>query len=248
MPHKKLRTGLLLIYLIALHAALVAALFWPDGVWRRLHLIWPMQPAESVSPFRAGTRAMQRAIDFSARPGAIWFFGDSIVQQMDTGRVTPRTINLGIGEDTINGVLNRIGDHPALPAAGGIVVAVGINDMRFHAPEDAARSYGQLLARLPSAIPIVVSAVLPVDERASRFQLAGWNARIHSLNTAIAELCAARPGCTFADAGPAVADATGNLGRSMHVGDGVHLSKDGYDRLIDVLRQAINQRMPADGG
>jgi hypothetical protein len=136
-----------LIYLAALHAALVAALFRPDAVWYRIHLIWPRQRIETVSEFRRITMAMQGMLDLTARQAAVWFFGDSIIQMMDTGRVTERAINLGIGEDTVTGVLVRAGDHPALASAAGIVLAIGTNDLQYRSPDDTAQNYEELLAR-----------------------------------------------------------------------------------------------------
>jgi lysophospholipase L1-like esterase len=40
----------------------------------------------------------------------------------------------------------------------------------------------------------------------------------------MAQACAARPGCTFADAGVAVTDAAGGLDPRYHIGDGLHLN------------------------
>jgi lysophospholipase L1-like esterase len=247
MTFRTFRRWVLVAYVAALHLAFAVALIRPEAVSRRIHLLWPGPPAETISPFRLGMVEMQKRLDLTVRPGAIWFFGDSIIQMMDVGRVTTRAINLGIGEDTIGGVASRITDHPALADAGGIVIAVGVNDFWFRSATDAARGYARLLDRLPPGKPIIASAVLPVDERAGRAGLTGRNIQINSLNASISALCASHPACRFVDAGPSLADATGNLAASMHVGDGIHLNGLGYLRLIDTLRAAICDRMPCDG-
>lgn len=243
----KARTGLqaiVLAYVVLLHLALVVTLCWPDAVWRRIHALWPPR-GETISEFRRGMMATQGGIDATARPNAVWFFGDSIIHMLDTGRVTERALNLGIGEDTVSGVLLRIGDHPALPTAAGIVLAIGTNDLRFRSPEEAAQDYGSVLTRSPAEVPVIASAVLPVDERLP--DLAGRNARIKRLNAAIARLCAARSRCTFVDAGPDMVDATGNLAPDLHVGDGLHLSRAGYRILIDTLIPPVRDRLPSRG-
>ncbi len=233
------------LYVAGLHAALALAVLRPDLLARLGQRVWPAPQTEIASPFRQTTAIMQRTLDGTVRPGLVWFFGDSIIQMLDTGRVTGRALNLGIGEDTIAGVLQRVAEHPALPGAAGVVVAVGTNDLLYRGPEEAGRLYGALLRRLPTALPVVASAVLPVDETA-RPQLAGRNAAIRRLNAEIAGACAERRECLFADAGPLLADKSGNLAREHHRGDGLHLSRSGYERLIGTLAAAVRHRMTAD--
>jgi lysophospholipase L1-like esterase len=247
MNARQWRTGVVLVYLVALHAALAASLLRPDAVWRRLSLIWPWPPTETVSEFRRTTMATQSMLDLTVRPGAVWFFGDSIIQMMDTGRVTDRAINLGIGEDTVAGVLARAGDHSALASAAGIVLAIGINDLWYRSPDESARGYEALLTRLPRDKPVIASAVLPVNERARPNVLTGRNERIGRLNLSIARLCMARGNCRFVDAGPSLVDETGNLAPAMGLADGIHLSREGYRRLIDSLIAPVRDWIPRGG-
>lgn len=240
------RHWLLATYLLGLHAAIGLFVLRPDLAARLRDRIWPSSADEVPSAFRQGTAAMQRTLDFTARPGAVWFFGDSIIHSLDTARVTLRALNLGIGEDTIAGVNQRVGAHPALSGAAGVVIAVGTNDLLYRAPEAAGQIYAALLARLPPSLPVIASAVLPVDETA-RPQLVGRNAVIRRLNADIAGACGRHPACLFADAGPLLADSAGNLAARNHRGDGLHLSAAGYQYLIDTLAAAVRRRMPADG-
>ncbi len=233
--------ALLAVWGLALHGALAAALLYPDAIWRRWHRVWPGRAEETVSPFRRNTMALQARLDLTVQPRAVWVFGDSHVQAMDIGRIAERAVNLGIGEDTVPGLLSRIGAHPALPTAAGVVLAIGINDFAFRDPEEIAASYAVLLARLPAAMPVVVSAVLPVSEHA---RPGGFNARIGRLNAALATLCRARPTCRFADAGPLLRDATGAPDPQMYLADGLHLSAEGYRRWIEVLGPAVREGIP----
>jgi lysophospholipase L1-like esterase len=241
------RRGIVLAYIAALHAALVLTLFQPEAVWRRINQVWPSPSGETVSAFRRSTRIIQRTIDITVRPNAVWFFGDSIIQMMDTGRITERAINLGIGEDTVTGVLARVGDHPALSGAVGIVLAIGTNDLAWRTASETAKEYERLLAVLPPEVPVIVSAVLLVDERVRARQLEGRNAKIAVLNAGITRLCAARGRCYYVDAGPALVDETGNLAPKMHRGDGLHLSQAGYRTLIDTLITPVRDRLLSRG-
>ena len=233
--------ALLAVWGLALHGALAAALLYPDAIWRRWHRVWPGRAEETVSPFRRNTMALQARLDLTVQPRAVWVFGDSHVQAMDIGRIAERAVNLGIGEDTVPGLLSRIGTHPALPGAAGVVLAVGINDLAFRGPEAIAASYADLLARLPAGMPAVIGAVLPVNERV---RPGGLNARIGRLNAALADLCRARPHCRFADAGPRLRDATGAPDPQMYLADGLHLSAEGYRRWIEVLGPAVREGIP----
>jgi lysophospholipase L1-like esterase len=237
------RRGIVLAYIAALHAALVLTVFQPEAVWRRINQVWPSPSEETVSAFRHSMRIIQRTIDITARPSAVWFFGDSIIQMMDIGRITERAINLGIGEDTVTGVLARIGDHPALSGAAGIVLAIGTNDLAWRTAGETTQEYERLLAVLPPEVPVIASAVLPVDERARAGRPEGQNATIAALNAGIARLCAARGRCYYVEAGPALVDETGNLAPKMHRGDGLHLSQEGYRTLIDTLIPPVRDRL-----
>ncbi len=240
------RHWFLAAYLVPLHVALAILVSRPDLAARVHARIWPAPEVEVPSPFRQTTAAMQRTLDLTVRPGAVWFFGDSIIHMLDTARVTPRALNLGIGEDTIAGVYQRVAGRPALASAAGVVIAAGTNDLLYRTPEAAGQIYAALLARLPPSLPVVASAVLPVDE-AARPQLAGRNAVIRRLNTAIAHACAQHPGCLFADAGPRLATQAGSLAPEHHRGDGLHLNASGYRHLIDTLSAAVRQHIPGDG-
>ena len=240
------RRAAVLIYVAALHLLVVAALLRPEAIWRRIHWLWP--PTEdTVSDFRRNTMLMQSTIDLTARPNAVWFFGDSIIHGLDTARVTERALNLGIGEDTVTGVLSRIGEHPALTQAAGIVLAVGVNDLIWRPAKAVARDYETLLSRTPAGIPVIVSAVLPVDERLGGQTWRGRNVRIKQFNAMLARLCASQSNCAYVDAGAVLSDTAGNLTRENHRGDGLHLSRAGYDILIEMMAPRVRERMPSRG-
>lgn len=223
----------LVLYLLLLHAALAVAVLAPSRLDALIDFVRGRE--ERISTFRYTTAANQRRIDATVLPGATWIFGDSIVQQLDTSRISPRALNLGIGGDTTFGLLGRISDHPALRSAATVVLAIGTNDFNYRSAGAASRNLAEIIDRVPAGPRLVLSAVLPVDERV-RPDLAGHNDKARAFNLAAAQLCAARAGCSFVDAGMWMRDPSGDLRAELHVGDGLHLSAAGYAFLIDALR------------
>jgi lysophospholipase L1-like esterase len=186
--------------------------------------------------------ANQQRIDAQAA-GSVVIIGDSLVQGMNVNRLMPDVVNYGIAGDTIGGVAQRLLSYPSLNQARAIIVAIGINELAEHDADEAAAAYRRLMALLPEGVPIIASAVLPVDEPHLRFpDRFRSNAQIKRLNAGIAKICAARAGCSFVDAGATLADAGGNLRREFHDGDGLHLSAAGYGPWVAALRAALIAR------
>lgn len=103
--------------------------------------------------------------------------------------------------------------------------------------EEILTNYNQILQTIPESLPLIIIAVLPVDEQV-RDDLAGRNRRTGELNDSLKTLCEAqRPGCTFVDPGPKLADASGNLKKQYHIGDGLHLNGVGNSILIQKLKE-----------
>jgi lysophospholipase L1-like esterase len=228
----------LVAYALLLHAALVLAVLRPERVRAMLRLDDPSQPSE----FWLTMVATQQRIDAQAA-GSVVIIGDSLVQGMNVNRLMPDVVNYGIAGDTIGGIAQRVQSYPSLPQARAIIIAAGINELAEHDADEAAAAYGRLMALLPEDVPIIASAVLRVDEAHLRFpNRFRSNDQIRRLNAAIAQLCAARAGCSFVDAGAALVDASGNLRREFHEGDGLHLSAAGYGPWVAALRAALIAR------
>ena len=152
------------------------------------------------------------------------------------------------GAITIADVIQRLPVYKSLNYAGAIVLSVGFNDLRYHAQPEIIADYKRLLAALPEGVPLVMSAILPIDETAPEFRR--WPGRqkknIVKLNSALRVLCAARPKCDLADAGPMLVDGAGRLAAENHVPDGVHLSAAGYKIWSNALSRSLKTvRQPA---
>jgi lysophospholipase L1-like esterase len=176
-------------------------------------------------------------IDAVVPPKSTVFVGDSMTQGLCVAAVTDRGVNFGIGCDTTLGVLQRIGRYHGIPQARAVVLAIGVNDLRRRSNSEIIDNYGQILAKIPSSVPVVFSAVLPIDEQSRRER---WNERIHDLNAGAAQLCSSFKNCRFIDSGAKLVNASGNLDARYHIGDGVHLSADGYRVWIKDLKSALS--------
>ena len=230
------------LYIILVHVILALVVVKSDflaRVGKRLGLTQASGP-EITDYFRSILVTHER-MDATVPEGAVVFIGDSHTQGLCVDTVTTPSVNFGIGGDTTVGVLNRLGKYHCLERASVVVLAVGINDMRWRDNTEIVENYNRILKALPPKLPVVVNALFPVDApTVENGNPQITNARIHDLNQALRGLCAAHPRCVFADAGAKLADQTGNLQKALQYrGDGIHLNSDGYRLWIDTLRNAI---------
>lgn len=123
-------------------------------------------------------------------------------------------------------------------------MAIGVNDLQRRGNEEILKNYSSILQAVPPHLPLVFSAVLPVDERI-RDDLAGKNTRIKELNTGLRALCEAQsPNCTFVDPGSKLMDSSGNLRKEYDDGDGVHLNGAGNSIWIQELKEVVRKAQP----
>ncbi len=119
-----------------------------------------------------------------------------------------------------------------------MTLAIGVNDLRRRDDNAILENMAQIISAITKHTPLVVSAVLPLDERIETVG-AGRNTRIAALNTRLAGLCDGYAECVFVDASPLLIDESGNLSTTYHVGDGVHPNTAGYAIWIEALRNAL---------
>jgi len=177
-------------------------------------------------------------------PGATIFIGDSITQSLVTSAITNLSVNYGIGSDTTLGVLKRIEMYQSINRAKGVVIAVGINDLPLRDNVDIISNYEKILHFLPKELPIVVSAILPVDESITSLDL--MNSRISELNQSLSDLASKYRNVEFLNAGSFLQGSDLNLKSEFHVGDGIHLNSLGYNLWIEQLRITLDNLFSSD--
>lgn len=195
------------------------------------------------SAFNVEMRGHVKRAEQVVPDGALLLLGDSIVQASGTWWLNGIVVNLGIGGDTTLGVLQRLKFYD-LERASGLVLSVGVNDLGRRSVSEIAANMVEILNHLPSDLPVLMLAVLPVDPDVA--DMPGGNALIGQLNSAYADICGTREYCAYLDPGRLMQDQNGNLRASLHEGDGVHLNADGYALWISVVRDALSPNLDSD--
>jgi len=234
-----MKKTLLSTYAIGLHAFLLYALFQNDSISQT-----PCTPGMNLAPHNEAFMHYQHMIGTHARmdgnvpKGAVVFIGDSITQGLCLSAIVPNSVNYGIGGDTTVGVLQRLKIYGSLQKAGAVVVAIGVNDLKYDITnEEILRNYANILAQMPAHIPIILSAIFPIDEEV-RTLWPGWNQRILALNTGLKALASSSKKYFFTDAGRLLVDSKGNLSDKYH-DDGIHLNAKGNAVWIIELQKTL---------
>ena len=227
----RLPQALLAGYLVLLHMFAAVLVIKTDFLPRLSAKL--ENPAPRPDPHIAKMLQHQRWMDDAVPDGAVIFLGDSITQGLATAAVAPISINYGIGTSTTADLIGALPSYKSLEHAGSVVLAIGINNLARGMRGDLANRYQQIVATLPSAVPLVWSSLLPV-----RPSVVAAN-DIAAANRSIQSLCAARAHCTFIDMLPLLADDNGTPHPDHYLEDGLHLSPSGYRIWIETLKQAI---------
>jgi lysophospholipase L1-like esterase len=240
---KEMKKRIVIAYVIGIHILLAIVLLKSDFIDRvqsRLGIQSIPLPPEITEHFHRMLRYHKR-MDGNVPDGAVIFIGDSITQGLCVSGIASPSVNYGIGSDTTVGVLQRLPYYKSIERASAVVIAIGINDMRRRSNNDILENYRSIIELIPKTTPVVLSAVLPLDEEA-RAKCQGLNLdRIKSLNSRIEHLTSGSENLFFVDSGPLLVDESGNLADMYHDGDGVHLNSKGNAIWIDILRKGLQK-------
>jgi lysophospholipase L1-like esterase len=224
-------------YLLLLHGIAVWAVAGSDRAMRMWGSLFP--PPELGPGEATAAATLARLAPFL--PRAAVFVGDSHVVSLNVAALADRAVNVSFGGTgtTVTAAAALPRQARLLDEAAVVVLHVGFNDLYRRTPSETIERYRALLALVPAATPVVVSAVLPVNERFRQAVAAEKNRQTAALNDGLRALCNARPGCVFADGARPMMDDRGMLDRHYDIGDGVHLSPAGYAALAEALRSAV---------
>jgi len=168
---------------------------------------------------------------------AITDIGDSITQSLATSAVSELSVNYGIGSDTTLGVLNRLPIYESINSTKAVVIAIGVNDLARRNNDSIIHNYEEILDYIPKNTKILVSAILPIDERVQSKKSS--NERISKLNSSLKKLTEKYENVVFVDSSNWLKGDDDNLKTEFHSGDGVHLSTAGYKIWISQLRVSL---------
>jgi lysophospholipase L1-like esterase len=237
-----MRNLLFISYFFAIHLLLIIVLIKTDFLLRagyRFSLIDNIQP-EFTACYEQTKKILDR-MDANTPDGSVIFIGSSLIQGLSVAAVAREAVNFGIGTDTTAGVLNRLSNYKSIRQASALVIYVGGNDFKRRNNDEILKNYSEITQLIPPQVPVVVNAILPVDENA-RSDLAGRNARSKELNSRLKLLCANRAAdCLFLDPTTRFIDSSGNLKKQYHDGDGVHLNGSGNLIWIQELKEVVRK-------
>ena len=223
-------------YVLFLHILLAMVLFksnFIEKVERKLELY----KSPELSEYYNEITAYHKRMDGSVPRGATIFIGDSITQSLATSAVSELSVNYGIGSDTTLGVLNRLPIYESINSIKAVVIAIGVHDLARRNNDSIIHNYEEILDYIPKNTKILVSAILPIDERVQSKKSS--NERISKLNSSLEKLAENYENVVFVDSSNWLKGDDDNLKTEFHSGDGVHLSTAGYEIWISQLRASL---------
>ena len=189
--------------------------------------------------------AYHSRMDGNIPKGSIIFIGDSITQSLCVSAITSPSVNYGIGNDTTFGVLQRLPVYKSITNAKTVIIAIGINDFLFRSNTEILKNYKLIIEQIPKKIPIIFSAVLPLDKKVTTKKWEGINnSRIKKLNSKLKDLTTQFNNTSFIDIGSLLIDEEGNLSDRYHTRDGIHLNSKGNDIWIQKLKILLKLDSP----
>lgn len=177
--------------------------------------------------------------------GKTVIFGDSIALGLNAGEMADDAINLASNGWTMLQVISQIDRLAAqsrgLENARQIIVMIGINDAYWRDADQMIVDYRRMVALIPDTVPVLLSAVLAVNESKSAAAFGenwfGANTKVQKLNKAIENVASAQ-GWGFMKI---------QLTDEHRKNDGLHLNDDGYRVLSKAVRSQL-ANMPVDSG
>ncbi len=185
-------------------------------------------------------RGHLRRLDGASVEGRVVFLGSSSLQGLDTSSVTPFGLNLSIGGDTLEGLMQRSAAYRSLATARVVIVNIGLNDLMRDCIQPDVR-IEDLFRLFPAETPILVLGVQGVQEAVnSRHCGSGLASLIDEFNQHSRNACSNRNNCQFIP-NPVATTMDQNTMKALQERDGVHLSRRGYEALSNALRNSLSR-------
>lgn len=184
-------------------------------------------------------RLMHEIMDPQIPAGSIVVLGDSITQSFYPRSSRPSgAVNSGIGSNTSLIYWTHCRSIAHCRRAEIIIVQIGRNDLYKRGAEETIRNIRNVYGALPQGPRVLVSGILPMNESRINKNMA-YKSEADAVNVAIKAMCSGGR-CTMIDVGP-MADANGVLREEFDFGDGLNLSKLGYEKWDNLLLEALPQ-------
>jgi lysophospholipase L1-like esterase len=234
-----MKKRIIVAYVICMHLLLGFVLLECDFVQRvERKLGIAKSQTEITGYYRQRVRDHSR-IDENVLNQSVIFIGDSILHRLPVSAVANPAVNYGIESDTTAGVILRMPTYNSIKNARAVVIAIGINDMKYRSNGSILDNFKEIARQIPSHVPVVFSAIFPVDLEVRDEWKGISNDRIRELNLKLKDITETSDNLFFVNAGSQLIDRKGNLADEFHNGDGVHLNPQGNAIWISKLKDAI---------
>lgn len=222
------------IYLILIHASLVALIF-TLGTER-------IQGRSVTPPDDYIVRAShQRRVAKNIQPDQIIFLGDSMIEGLNTSAIYPGAINFGIGHDRVKWLSARINNYANLKRAKLWVICIGINDLLNSDYEKAQTDLRYLLRQIPQGQQVFISSILPLTSARSLLQN-NLNKEVWRFNKFIEKLTETNENIRLLEVPKTLTNKNRDLKSGLDDSDGLHLNKEGYDLWISYIKDQLFKR------
>lgn len=235
-----MKKRIILAYVIGIHILIGVVLVKSDFIQRVEYKLGIRTSQSEITAHFHRMIGYHSRIDGNVPNQSVIFIGDSITQGLCVTAVANPSVNYGIGSDTTVGVLQRLPVYRSLEKASAVVIAIGINDMRYRSNAEILYNYRVIADKIRLTVPIIFSAVLPIDEDARDEWNGINNRRIKELNSKLKTWTETSARLSYVDVGSRLIDERGNLADELYDNDGVHLNSQGNAIWIQQLRESIN--------
>jgi lysophospholipase L1-like esterase len=227
------------LYFLLLHFLILTIVFTPNLASKISKVLGKEHPNDSVIYNYQSTKTMLKRIERNLNKNNVLFIGDSLTQGMAVNSIAPYAVNFGIGHDTINGVLERIRSYKSMNKVATVIIAVGINDLRKLSLETSLSRYYILLNELKELPHVYIHGVLPIDKKILGRVLQN---KITLFNRELFKLTQEFGSIQYLKVPSELFDSNRSLKTTLHLGDGLHLNKKGYDIWINQLKTQLNNQ------
>ena len=229
----------LLIYVFILHVIIISVIINPNLAYR-VAIELKLEPDnELITHYMSSMNTMHARVDQNTPSNTFIFIGDSLIQGLSVSSISSAAVNFGIGHDTINGVKKRSLKYKSLQNASSILISVGVNDLRYNSVKRVISDYKKMLHTLNNIHHVFIHEVLPIDSNKLGRDL---QKKINLFNNDLFKLTNEFDNITLLKSSSKFLDLNDNLNPSLHLGDGLHLNKKGYDIWIQQLRQQLDAK------
>lgn len=151
----------------------------------------------------------------------ILFFGDSLVQGMNTSDLKAKPVNMGIGGYSIKEITNRI-KAIKIEQYRAVIIEGGVNDILIDKDDQEIKlEFNNLFREAAKAKRFYYTQMLPVQNK----EFSKTNNKIKFFNEYTAKVCALFSNCTIV---PSPVVMWENATLDYYFPDGIHLRKKGY--------------------